>query len=303
MNKKKNHLICIVGPTAIGKTALGVSLASLLDTQILSADSRQFFKEMSIGTAAPSPEELETVPHHFIHHRSIEEHYSVGDFEKEALETLTNLYQKHEQVILVGGSGLYVKAVVEGLDYFPEVDPSVRKSLNVQMEQDGISGLKLSLKRLDPLYYNEVDLDNPHRVIRALEICVGTGRPYSSFRKGKKKSRPFETIYIGLTAPREILYSRIDQRVDSMIEEGLVQEAENLFPSKGLNALNTVGYKELFRYFEGEWSLEEAVSEIKKNTRRFAKRQLTWYRKNQEINWFGHTTSHQEIGRFVKEKF
>lgn len=296
----KKHLICIVGPTAIGKTALSVSLARLLRTEILSADSRQFFREMSIGTAAPSPEELEVVPHHFIQHRSVEEPYSVGDFEKEALESLRSLYREHEQVVLVGGSGLYVNAIVEGLDAFPEVDLAIRKSLNAQVEHNGMSDLQQRLKELDPEYYVEVDQENPHRVIRALEICLSTGRPYSSFRKGKKKVRPFNTIYIGLTAPRAIIYSRIDQRVDQMIAEGLVEEARNLFPHKNLNALNTVGYKELFRYFEGHWSLEEAISEIKKNTRRFAKRQLTWYRKNQDIHWFGHDTPHEEIGRFVK---
>lgn len=298
----KPNLIVVVGPTAIGKTSLSLALATHFKTEILSADSRQFFKEMSIGTAAPTETELSTAPHHFIHHISIEEDYSVGDFEKEALEKLDSLFQTHQNVIMVGGSGLYVDAVIKGLDEFPEVDVQIREDLNEKLEKDGIQNLQKELQKLDPEYYSEVDIHNPHRVIRALEICIGTGKPYSSFRKNKKSERPFNTILIGLTADRPIVYDRINRRVDIMMEEGLLEEAQSLYHKKDLNALNTVGYKELFKYFDGEWSLEKAVEEIKKNTRRFAKRQFTWFRKNEEITWFDYTSPAEKIITFLEEK-
>ncbi|MGB7842317.1 MAG: tRNA (adenosine(37)-N6)-dimethylallyltransferase MiaA [Salinimicrobium sp.] len=298
----ENILIVIVGPTAIGKTSLSLALAEHFSTEIISADSRQFFKEMSIGTAAPTSEELAVAPHHFIHHKSIEDDYSVGDFEREALERLEQLFQKHEKVVMVGGSGLYVDAVTKGLDKFPEVDASVREQLNKELQENGIENLQLQLQQLDPEYYSEVDINNPHRLIRALEICVGTGKSYSSFRKNKKAERPFKTIEIGLTAEREIVYDRINRRVDLMMEAGLLEEAKLLYPKKGLNALNTVGYKELFRYFDGEWSLERATSEIKKNSRRFAKRQFTWFRKHENITWFDYSTSPKDIIEFIEKK-
>lgn len=296
----KNTLIVIVGPTAIGKTSLSIALADYFDAEILSADSRQFFQEMSIGTAAPSEIELSKAPHHFIHHKSIQETYSVGDFEREALEKLEEVFQKGQKAILVGGSGLYVDAVTKGLDNFPEVAPEIREKLNNRLANEGIDALQEDLHKLDPEYFAEVDRNNPHRLIRALEICIGTEKPYSSYRKRAKSNRIFESIFIGLTADREIIYERINRRVDLMMEEGLLEEVKKLYPHKNLNALNTVGYKELFKYLDGEWELEKAVEEIKKNTRRFAKRQLTWFRKNEEITWFDFTTPPEDIARFIE---
>ncbi|MDX1720548.1 MAG: tRNA (adenosine(37)-N6)-dimethylallyltransferase MiaA, partial [Salegentibacter mishustinae] len=282
---KTNYLINIVGPTAIGKTSLAIQLANKFNTEIISADSRQFYKEMSIGTAVPSAEELQAAKHHFIQHISIEDNYNVGDFESEALKKLDELFKNNKIVIMVGGSGLYTKSVLEGLDYFPEVSLEIRQELNLKLEKEGLDSLQQQLHKLDPDYYKIVDLENPHRVIRALEVCISSGKPYSSYLNQPKKKRNFTAISIGLSAEREIIYDRINRRVDLMITEGLMDEAKALFPKRELNALNTVGYKELFSYLEGKDSLETAVSEIKKNTRRFAKRQLTWFRKDQEINW------------------
>lgn len=289
------YLISIVGPTAIGKTSLSIKLANYFNTEIVSADSRQFFKEMSIGTAAPTIEELAAAPHHFIHHKSITENYNVGAFEKEALKTIEELHQKHDIVIMVGGSGLYVDAVTKGLDYFPDVDPSIREQLNNTLEKEGLESLRLQLKNLDELAYNTIAIDNPHRVIRALEICIGTKQPYSSFLNKDKNKRPFKTITIGLTADREIIYDRINQRVDIMVENGLIEEVKSLIKYKHLNALNTVGYKEIFNYLDEKWTLGFAISEIKKNSRRFAKRQLTWFKKNNETLWFDYTTNLDDI--------
>lgn len=298
----KHYLISIVGPTAIGKTSLSIQLARAFKTEILSADSRQFFREMQIGTAAPTPEELSAAPHHFIQHRSIHENYSVGDFEREALEKIETLFEKHNILVLVGGSGLYVKSILEGLDDFPDIDPSIRASLNEQVKQSGLKPLQEQLQDLDPDSFNKIDIENPHRVIRALEICLGTGQPYSSFLNRNKASREFNVIKIGLQAPREVIYDRINQRVDTMIREGLVEEARKLFPYKDLNALNTVGYKELFEHFEGKSTLEEAVAAIKMNTRRFAKRQLTWFRKEEDIHWFEYTTPPSQIISFIENQ-
>jgi len=288
-------LISIVGPTAIGKTALSIQLAKHFKTEIISADSRQFYKEMHIGTAAPSSEELQAAKHHFIRHKSIKDNYNVGDFEKDALQTLDALFKIHDIVIMVGGSGLYIDAVTKGLDDFPEVDQSIRETLNKELETHGLITLQNKLKTLDIQSYNTITIDNPHRVIRALEICIGTGKPYSSFLKKVKIKRPFKTISIGLTADREVIYHRINQRVDMMMNEGLLEEAKNLYNYKSLNALNTVGYKELFNYFDGIWTLDFAVSEIKKNTRRFAKRQLTWFKKNESTIWFQFETQQKVI--------
>ncbi len=285
-----NYLISIVGPTAIGKTALSIKLAQHFNTEIISADSRQFFKEMSIGTAAPTEEELSQAKHHFIHHKSIEDSYSVGAFEKDAIHLLESLFKTQNVVIMVGGSGLYVDAVSKGLDNFPKVDSSIRNTLNQKLELEGIESLQEQLKILDPKSYNNIALDNPHRLIRALEICIGTKKPYSSFLDQAKPKRNFKTITIGLTADRDIIYNRINKRVDIMIEQGLEAEVKLLIAHQHLNALNTVGYKELFKYFNNEWSFEFAVSEIKKNSRRFAKRQLTWWRKDENVKWFDYTT-------------
>ncbi|MBO0324207.1 tRNA (adenosine(37)-N6)-dimethylallyltransferase MiaA [Muricauda sp. CAU 1633] len=295
-------LIAVVGPTAIGKTALGILLAQHFDTEIISADSRQFFKEMKIGTAVPSDEELEAVQHHFIQHKSIFDPYSVGDFEKEALALLDSLFQEKDIVVMVGGSGLYVDAVIHGLDEFPEVDPKLRESLNQELQEKGLEHLQKELKSRDPEYYKRVDLDNPHRLIRALEVSIAANRPYSSFLSQNRPKRPFKHLYVGLEAPREVIYERINTRVDQMMELGLLEEVRALHPHKHLNALQTVGYKELFEYLNGHCSLEVAVSEIKKNTRRFAKRQLTWLRKNDNILWVDHKTNTEQILKKLNEQ-
>lgn len=295
-------LISVVGPTAIGKTTLSIKLAQYFKTEIISADSRQFFKEMFIGTAAPSKDEIQATKHHFIHHKSINDTYNVGAFEKEALQTLQSIFKTKDIVIMVGGSGLYIDAVTKGLDEFPNVDSNIRAQLNTDLETKGLSFLQEQLKSLDTDSYNTIAIDNPHRVIRALEICISTGKPFSSFLNKHKSKRPFKTIAIGLHADREIIYSRINKRVDIMIEEGLIDEAKELYPYKSLNALNTVGYKELFNYFDGNWTLDFAISEIKKNTRRFAKRQLTWFKKDKSILWFDFEPSIEEIISEINKK-
>ena len=283
-------LIVVVGPTAIGKTSLAILVARHFRTQIISADSRQFFKEMGIGTAVPSEEELRSAPHHLIQHKSIFEPYSVGDFEREALSLLEQLFDSHDTLVLVGGSGLYVDALVHGLDEFPKTDPGIREALVQKFRQEGLESLQMELLDRDPEYYHKVDLGNPHRLIRALEICIGSERPYSSFLGQSKPERPFKALYIGLEAPRKTLYGRIDARVDLMMDKGLLEEARKLYPHRQLNALQTVGYKELFEYLDGNCSLETAVSEIKKSSRRYAKRQLTWLRKNKNIIWVEYDT-------------
>ena len=295
-------LISIVGPTAIGKTALSIKLAQYFNSEIISADSRQFFMEMSIGTAVPSKEELEAAQHHFIQHKSIKEDYNVGDFERDAIMKLKELHKQNPIAIMVGGSGLYVKAITKGLDYFPGVDANIRQNLNFQLENNGLIHLQEQLKTLDPEAYKTIAIDNPQRVIRALEICIGTGQPYSSFLTNPDKKRDFKTISIGLNAERSIIYDRINQRVDLMIKNGLLEEAKTLLPHKHLNALNTVGYKELFHYFEDQCTLDFAISEIKKNTRRFAKRQLTWFRKDDSIKWFDYETDIKEIIQFIEDQ-
>ncbi|MEW2922302.1 tRNA (adenosine(37)-N6)-dimethylallyltransferase MiaA [Muricauda sp. ANG21] len=300
MNNKV--LIAVVGPTAIGKTALGILLAKHFETEIISADSRQFFKEMEIGTAVPSLKELKAVQHHFIQHKSIFDPYSVGDFEKDALSLLDTLFQKKDVVVMVGGSGLYVDAVINGLDEFPKVDPKLRESLTKALQEKGLDHLQKELKERDPTYYKKVDLENPHRLIRALEVSITANRPYSSFLSQNKPGRPFKHLYVGIDAPRQVVYERINARVDQMMENGLLEEANRLHSHKNLNALQTVGYKELFEYLDGHCSLEVAVSEIKKNTRRFAKRQLTWLRKNDHILWVDHTTNTEQILKKLNEQ-
>lgn len=295
MKHTNKYLISIVGPTAIGKTALSIKLANYFNTEIISADSRQFFKEMSIGTAAPTTEELTQAKHHFIHNKSITEAYNVGAFEKEAITCLKSLHQSNDVVIMVGGSGLYVDAVSKGLDYFPEVDKAIRAQLNKQLETEGLETLQLQLKTLDPTSYNTIAIDNPQRVIRALEICIGSGQPYSSFLNKDKNKRPFKTITIGLEADRQIIYDRINKRVNIMMDNGLVDEVKTLLPFKELNSLNTVGYKEIFNYLDNTWTLDFAVAEIQKNSRRFAKRQLTWFKRNPETLWFDYLTPKETI--------
>jgi tRNA dimethylallyltransferase len=302
MISKKPLLICVVGPTAIGKTALSIEIAKAFSTEIISADSRQFYREMKIGTAVPSWEELAAVPHHFIQTKSIFDSFNVGDFEKEALQKLEKLFKKHQVVVMVGGSGLYIDAVVKGLDSFPEVSSEVRKQLNEELLSNGIEILQKELEEIDPVYFQKADVQNPHRVIRALEIFRSSGKPYTSFLKNKVCNRPFETQFIGLTADRKLVYNRINERVDLMVASGLIEEAESLKIHKDLNALQTVGYKELFQFFDGKMTKEESIEEIKKNTRRFAKRQGTWFRKNDQISWFDYSTKASDIVGAIKIK-
>lgn len=298
--EKKSVLINIVGYTAIGKTKLSISLANHFDTEILSADSRQFYKELSIGTAAPSPEELAAVPHHFIHSRSITEEYNVGAYEKEALLKLEKLFKKKEIVIAVGGSGLYIDALNKGLDSFPKVDPKIKQELALQYAEYGLVYLQEELKNTDPEYYNKVDLSNHTRLLRALEVSRTSNKPYSSFLEQEKKSRFFKSIYIGLTSEREILYQRINQRVDKMMEIGLLDEVKSVIEYRHHNALQTVGYKELFLYLDGEIALDKAIEEIKKNSRRYAKRQLTWFKRNPKVIWIDYKTNFSEVLKNIK---
>jgi tRNA dimethylallyltransferase len=300
MNSK--YLIVVTGPTASGKTGLAIALARHFGCEILSCDSRQFFREMSIGTAAPTPEELVAAPHHFIHHKSIFDEYSVGDFEKDALQLLEELYKKQDLAILVGGSGLYVNAVLKGFDTFPPIDRFVRESVSEAYDANGLSWLQERLQQLDPIYYEQVDRSNPQRMMRALEVSIGTGKPYSSYLAGQTAKRPFTSIVIGLNAERELLYDRINRRVDLMMEQGLEDEARALYQHRELNALQTVGYRELFEHFDGFTGLEHAVEEIKKNTRRFAKRQLTWFRRDESTTWFDIADPVDKVIRHIESK-
>ncbi len=295
METTPKYLITIIGPTAIGKTALSIKIAQHFNCEIISADSRQFFKEMRIGTAVPSAEELENAPHHFIQNISIFDEYTVGDFERDALEKLDELFTTNDFAVLVGGSGLYIDSLLKGFDDFPDIDPVVREGLIENYEQHGIAWLQEELKKLDPVHYEKVALENPQRLMRALEVSIGSGKPYSSFLNIKKNSRPFTPIIIGLEAERSTIYQRINERVDIMAANGLIEEARALYPHRKLNALQTVGYRELFNHFDGDVTLEEALEEIKKNTRRFAKRQMTWFQRNEGAKWFDFTTPAKDI--------
>ena len=277
--KNSKRLLYVAGPTASGKTSLAIALAKHCNTEIISCDSRQFYKEMSIGTAVPSHEELAEVPHHFIQQRSIHESYSVGAYQREALSSLRKLFETKDTVILVGGSGLYADALIDGLDNFPEVKTKIRTQLNQQLEDNGIEVLVALLKELDPVYSQKVDLNNPHRLIRALEVCLSCGLPYSNFLGNKKAPDFFKTQKIIIQWDRSILYDRINLRVDHMVKEGLEAEAKGLYPNKDVNALQTVGYREWFEYFEGKRDRDTTLNEIKKNTRRYAKRQITWFKR------------------------
>ena len=287
-------LISIIGTTGIGKTKLAIEIAKHFETEIISCDSRQFFKEMNIGTATPSAEELEEVPHHFIGNLSVQDYYSIGQYEKEAIRKIEELFQKHDVVVLVGGSMMYEKAVIEGLHDLPEANEENQRQLEQILEEDGIEKLQNLLKDLDLEYFNKVDKDNPRRLFRAIDIIWQTGKTYTENISEQMNQRNFEVIRIGLQAPREIIYERINQRVDLMVKNGLLKEVESLIPFKNNLALQTVGYAELFKYFDGTWTLEFALEEIKKNSRRFAKRQLTWYRKEENINWVNFENSVQE---------
>ncbi|TAG56661.1 MAG: tRNA (adenosine(37)-N6)-dimethylallyltransferase MiaA [Cytophagales bacterium] len=281
----KKKLIIILGPTAVGKTDAAIKLATDLKTDIISADSRQFYKEMSIGTAKPTETQLATVKHYFINNLSINDDYSCGDFEREVIDKLTLLFEKNDSVVMVGGSGLFLKAVCEGIDEMPPEDKELRAKLNLQFQTEGLSNLLLQLKNLDPDYFNQIDHHNSQRIIRALEVCISTQKPYSSFRTGKIIKRDFEIIKIGLMLDRALLYKRINERVDIMLENGLENEAKFLYPYKNINALQTVGYQEFFDYFDDKITKEKAIDSIKQNTRRFAKRQMTWFNKDKEIHW------------------
>lgn len=274
MNK---HLIVIAGPTAVGKTALSIELAKHFDCPVISADSRQFYREMSIGTAKPTKAEMQQVPHYFIDTISIQDTYNVGQYERDAIECIDGLFKEHAHLILVGGSGLYINAVLNGVDEFEEIPAAIREKIINTYEGKGLAYLQEELKRLDEPYYNQVDLNNPQRIMRALEVCMHTGKAYSSFRKKEKKERNFNAINLLINTERELLYSRINKRVEQMMADGLLEEVQQLYPNKHLNALNTVGYKELFDFMDKKSTLEEAVNLIKQNTRRYAKRQLTWF--------------------------
>ena len=279
-------LIVIAGPTAVGKTDLSIKLSRRFKTVILSADSRQFYREMNIGTAKPTLEEQQGVKHFFIDSHSISEEYSAGQFEADALEILDRVFKEKDVAILVGGSGLYVRALCEGMDEMPEISPEVREKLNARLASEGLEKLTAELKKLDPDYYDRVDKSNPQRVVRALEVCLSSGKPYSWFRSQQKKARPFRIIKIGLERPRTDLYYRINLRMDQMLEKGLLEEAKALLPYKDHNALQTVGYTEIFDFLEGKYDWEEAIRLLKRNSRRYAKRQLTWFKKDPEFTWF-----------------
>jgi tRNA dimethylallyltransferase len=301
------YLITIVGPTAIGKTALSIALAQHFKCEIISCDSRQFFKEMTIGTAVPDNDELQAAKHHFIQNISIFDNYTVGDYEKEAITKLEELFQHNDYAILIGGSGLYVDAVLKGFDEFPEINVTIREKIAQEYEQNGITYLQEQLKKLDTNYYDKLTIENPQtlqnpqRMMRFVEVCLGTEKPYSSFLNQKKNNRDFTPILIGLEAERPLIYDRINQRVDIMINNGLLEEAQHLYPNKALNALQTVGYRELFSYFDGEFTLPFAIEEIKKNTRRFSKRQLTWFKRNENTKWFDYLTPKNEIINFIEK--
>lgn len=302
------YLITIVGPTAIGKTALSIKLANYYNCDIISCDSRQFFKEMTIGTAVPDQEELAAATHHFIQNKSIFNNYTVGDFEKEALSKIEELFQTNDYVILVGGSGLYVDAILKGFDEFPAIDSAIREKVNSGYENQGIEYLQQQLEILDHDYFQKIKIENPQtlqnpqRMMRFVEVCLGTGKPYSSFLNQKKNNRNFTSILIGLEADRNIIYDRINQRVEIMMKNGLLEEAQNLYPNRELNALQTVGYRELFSYFDGEFTLSFAIEEIKKNTRRFSKRQLTWFKRNENTKWFDYLTDIKFVIEYLKLK-
>ncbi len=297
----QKHLIVLTGPTGIGKTKIGIQIAQRFKTEIVSADSRQIYKEMTVGTAVPGIEELNAVKHHFIQTHSINEVYNASRYENEALDIIDSVLETNNLVVLVGGSMLYIDAVCQGIDIMPDADPEIRKMLKDKLENEGLESLRYQLKKLDPDYYNSVDLKNPNRIIHALEISIQTGKSYSSFLLNPKKIRPFSIIKIGLNCDRKKLHNMINTRVDQMIDSGLENEALNLCHLKHLNALNTVGYRELFTYFDGETTREKAIELIKRNSRRYARKQLTWFRNDNEMNWFEPEQS-DEIITFIEKR-
>ena len=280
-----NQLVTIIGPTAIGKTDLAIKIAEFYKTEIVSADSRQFYRELNIGTAKPSSSELSKIKHHLINNKSIQEQYNINDFEKDAIESINSIYKKNKVAVLVGGSGQFINSVLYGLDEIPEIDDDIRNSLYSDMDLLGIKVLQEKLKLLDPNSYDNIDIDNPRRLIRALEVTIGSGKPYSSFLKKTKKTRNFNVITIGLNQDRAELYEKINARVDNMIKDGLIDEVKGLLELKNLKTLNTIGYSEVFKYIDGVYSKDECINEIKKNTRRYAKRQLTWFKSIENVKW------------------
>ena len=292
------RLIVIVGPTGSGKTDLSIRLALHYRAPILSTDSRQVYRGMPIGTAQPTDEQLKTVEHHFIASHDIKDRLNCGEYEMQALACLEKLFAQHDDVVAVGGSGLYVRALCEGMDELPQADEALRRELERRLADEGIGALAAQLRELDPRYYEEVDRSNPARVVRALEVCLQTGRPYSAQRTGVRRERPFRIIKIGVDLPREVLYDRINRRVDAMVAEGLEAEARRLYPHRELNALQTVGYREFIDCFDGRVTRDEAVELIKRNTRRYAKRQLTWFRRDPGIRWFA-PTDDEEMIRYI----
>lgn len=295
------NLLVIIGPTGVGKTELSLRIAENFGTEIVSADSRQLYANLKIGTAAPTPEELQRVPHHFIGTLQLTDYYSAAQYEEDALKLLDHLFQTKDVVILTGGSMMYVDAVCKGIDDIPTVDEETRKTLLERYEKEGLEQLCSELKLLDPDYYKIVDLKNHKRVIHALEICYMTGKTYTSFRTQEKKTRPFRMIKIGLTRDREELYARINQRVDIMMEQGLLDEVKQVYPYRQLNSLNTVGYKELFNYLDGEWELPFAIDKIKQNSRIYSRKQMTWFKRDEEIRWF-HPNQEEDILTYIKQK-
>ncbi len=284
--KEKRRLIVILGPTASGKTRVSIEVARHFGAPVLSCDSRQFYREIPIGTAAPTAEEQGGVAHYFVGNRSVTDFYSCGRFERDALALLDELFKMHDTVVMVGGSGLYIDAVCEGMDDIPAVDPSIRPVLQERLEKEGLEPLTEELQHLDPEYHSTVDRRNPARVIRALEVCLGTGKTYSELRRGRTKTRPFEILKIGINLPREALYARIDRRVEAMFDAGLEAEARRVYPLREHNALQTVGYRELFDWFDGKFTRAEALSLIQRNSRRYAKRQMTWFGRDPRVVWF-----------------
>ncbi len=286
MKPVSKNLIVIAGPTASGKTGVAITLAKYFQTEIISADSRQFYKEIPIGTAAPTNAQLAEVKHHFVGHLSVKDDYNVSRFEQEVLQLLDELFLTKDFVVMVGGSGLYLDAVCKGIDDLPDPDENIRKELDKLFEEKGVGALQEKLKSLDPVYFEQVDLNNPKRLMRAIEVCLQTGKPYSELRRNQPKERDFQTIKIGMDVPRNVLIERIAGRTREMMEKGWLEEARKVYPLRKYNALNTVGYKELFRYFDGVWDLDTAVEKIITNTRRYARRQMTWFRKDKDIVWF-----------------
>lgn len=297
----KKTLIVLLGPTGVGKTELSLEFAEEFGTEIVSADSRQLYEPLKIGTAAPTPEQLKRVRHHLVGTLNLTDYYSAAQYEQEAIHILTDLFKKHNVVVLTGGSMMYIDAICKGIDNIPTVDSTTRDFMMNRYQEVGLEALCAELKLLDPVYYNEVDLKNHKRVIHALEICYMTGKPYSSFRKNQPKKRPFNILKIGLRREREELYERINHRVDLMIEQGLVEEAKKVYPQKGLNSLNTVGYKELFEFFDKKCSLDFAIEKIKQHSRIYSRKQMTWFKRDKTIHWF-HPDQKEEISLLLKTK-